>query len=106
MRLRHVWSQYAILLCLCLFCSVLSAHSPTNHLQRALELVNSGDLAGAEHEARLAIGQPQTQAVAWAMLGTIRLQQKKYQEGAEFLRHALKLDPHLVGARVSLGGVY
>src|SRR5204862_3885226 len=48
----------------------------------------------------------QSSAVAWAMLGTIRLRQKRYDQGAAFLRKALSLNPRLIGARVSLGGAY
>jgi len=95
-----------MLLCLCMTLPAQLGHSSTNHLQRALELINSGDLVAAESEAKLAVNDPTTRAVAWATLGTIRLQQNKYDEGAEFLRKALNLDSHLVGARISLGQVY
>jgi tetratricopeptide (TPR) repeat protein len=37
------------------------------------------------------------------MLGTIRLQQGKYQESENFLTEALHLNPQLVGARINLG---
>jgi len=91
---------------LCMTLPPQLGYSSTNHLQRALELVNRGDLVAAESEAELAANDPATRAVAWATLGTIRLQQKRYDEGAELLRKALSLDSHLVGARISLGGVY
>ena len=91
---------------LCMTLPPQLGYSSTNHLQRALELVNRGDLVAAESEAELAANDPATRAVAWATLGTIRLQQKRYDEGAELLRKALNLDSHLVGARISLGQVY
>ena len=91
---------------LCMTLPPQLGYSSADHLQRALELVNRGDLVAAESEAELAANDPATRAVAWATLGTIRLQQKRYDEGAELLRKALSLDSHLVGARISLGGVY
>ncbi len=95
-----------MLVCLCLSLSPRLAHTSTDHLQRALELMNSGDLVAAETEAKLAANDPATRAVAWATLGTIRLQQQRYDEGVELLRKALSLDSRLVGAHISLGGVY
>jgi tetratricopeptide (TPR) repeat protein len=82
------------------------AYSSRSHLQAALEMMNQGKLEQAEHEARLALDDPASRPVAWATLGTIRLQQNRYDEGAELLRKALSLNPYLIGARISLGGVY
>lgn len=94
-----------MVLCVCIsLCP--SVYPSTGHLQRALEFINQGNLTAAEGEARLAINEPATRAAAWATLGTIRLQQAKYDEGERLLRRALSLDPRLVGARVSLGGLY
>jgi tetratricopeptide (TPR) repeat protein len=84
--------------------SVPQTHS--NHLQESVALMSRGDLEGAEQEARLALRDPSTRALAWASLGTIRVEQKKYDEGVEFLATALRLSPRLVGARISLGDVY
>jgi len=81
-------------------------YSSTNHLQAALRMINQGNLQQAEREARLALDDPESRPVAWAALGTIRLQQNKYDEGVEFLQKALSLNPRLVGARISLGGGY
>jgi tetratricopeptide (TPR) repeat protein len=67
--------------------------------------MSKGDLSGAEKEGRLALRDPSTRALAWASLGAIRFRQKKYEQGAEFLRTALRLDPRLVGARINLGDV-
>ena len=99
-----------VLRALALLCAVLAlpgvVRPSTNHLQTALELFNQGDLEGAEKEARFALNAPQDRAPAWGILGTIRVQQKKYDEAVGFLRKALSLNPRLVGARVTLGGVY
>jgi len=40
------------------------------------------------------------------MLGTIRLQEGKYEESTTFLTQALALNPRLVGARTTLGNSY
>jgi len=68
--------------------------------------MSKGDLDGAEKEARLALRDSSTRALAWATLGTIRVRQKKYEEGIEFLRAAVRLNPRLVDARITLGEVY
>lgn len=84
-----------------------SATSPsTDHLQQAVALIARGDLNGAEKEARLALSKRSTRALAWATLGTIRLQQKKLDESSEYLAKAIQLNPKLVGARLTLGQVY
>jgi len=69
-------------------------------------LMNAGDLAGAETEAKLALRDPSTRPGATATLGAIRLRQKRYTEATEFLNAALRLNPGLVGARVTVGEVY
>ena len=64
-----------------------------------------GDLEGAEKEAKSALRDSSTRPMAWATLGAIRIRQEHYAEAAEFLSAALRLNPGLVGARVSLGEV-
>jgi tetratricopeptide (TPR) repeat protein len=83
-----------------------AAQAPAEHLQRAAALISQGDLVAAEKEARLALAQPSTEAVAYATLGTIRLQQGKAEESRQFLTKALELNPQLVGARLTLGQVF
>ena len=83
-----------------------AARPASNHLETAVQLISQGDLDGAEKEARLALNSPEERAPAWGILGTIRVQQKKYDESVEFLRKAIDLNPRLVGARLTLGGVY
>ena len=75
-------------------------------IQDAVRLVDQGDLTAAESEARTALEDPSSRAVAYAILGAIRLRQSKYDESTSFLQTALRLDPHLVGARLNLGNVY
>jgi tetratricopeptide (TPR) repeat protein len=69
-------------------------------------MISAGDLGGAEGEVRLALSDPSTRAVAWSVLGAIRLQQGRYEASIDCLRKALKFDPMLVGARVNLGNAY
>jgi tetratricopeptide (TPR) repeat protein len=68
--------------------------------------LTQGDLAGAEKEANLALGDRSSRAVAYAILGAIRLQQNKYIESQVLLEKALGLKPNLLGARLNLGLVY
>jgi tetratricopeptide (TPR) repeat protein len=86
----------------------LSSSPPTDleHLQQAAELMNAGDLEGAEREAKSALRDSSTRPLATATLGAIRIRQKRYAEAAELLNGALRLNPGLVSARVSLGEVY
>lgn len=83
-----------------------ASQADSSHLQESVALISKGNLEGAEKEARLALRDPSTRALAWVTLGTIRVEQKKYDEGIEFLATALRLNPRLVGARISLGDVY
>jgi len=80
--------------------------SQTNRIQAAVNLLSQGDPAKAEAEARVALHSPSTKALALAMLGTIRLQQAKYNESVQFFNEALALNPKLLGARTSLGDAY
>jgi tetratricopeptide (TPR) repeat protein len=77
-----------------------------NHLEAAVRLLNQGQIAQAEAEARLALPNPTTRALALSMLGTIRLQQGQFEESANFLNQALGLNPSLAGARTTLGDAY
>jgi len=77
-----------------------------NHIEMAARLLSQGQMDQAETEARRALGNPTTRALALAMLGTIRLQEGKYRESTNFLTQALALNPRLVGARTSLGNAY
>jgi len=80
--------------------------SQTNHIQEAVSLLNQGDAARAESQARLALTSPTTKPLALAMLGTIRLQQAKYEQSVQYFNQALALNPKLLGARTSLGDAY
>jgi len=77
-----------------------------NHVEAAARLLSQGQLDQAETEARKALGNTSTRALALAMLGTIRLQESKYDESTRFFTQALALNPHLVGATMSLGSAY
>ena len=102
------WGLCGIFLWLCPLVTAahLLALPQVTHVEKSLELLRSGDLVLAEREARLALSDPSTRAVALAALGAIRLQQHKYDESTRFLQEALQLDPRLVGARLNLGQAY
>src|SRR5437870_13587831 len=93
-------------LCLALLIFPIVAVAQLNHIEMAARLLSQGQMDQAETEARQALGNPPTRALALAMLGTIRLQEGKYKESTSFLTQALALNPHLVGARTSLGNAY
>jgi len=75
-------------------------------LQNAASLVQQGRLAEADQQARLALSDPSTHAIACSVLGTIRFQQKRLPESVNYFQEAIRLDPHLIGARLSLAEVY
>ena len=91
-----------ILLLLC----AAPVYTQTTHLETATQLLGKGDTVHAEVEARKALQNPSTRALALAMLGTIRLQQGKAEESVKFLRQALAINPKLIGARTTLGNAY
>jgi tetratricopeptide (TPR) repeat protein len=89
-----------------LVASALLAASGRDALEQAALLVQKGRLAEAERQARLALADPETRAVGYSVLGTIRVHQKKFAESALFLRKAIRLEPQLVGAHLTLAQVY
>lgn len=68
--------------------------------------MREGDLGAAEAAAKLALEAPASKPVAYALLGSIRLQQQKYAEGTTFLERAIEANPDLVGARLNLAQAY
>jgi tetratricopeptide (TPR) repeat protein len=108
---RHTAKSLTLFLCFYQLCvmflvvpNVFSAQ--VNHIESASRLLSEGNAEQAEAEARQALGTPATRALALAMLGTIRLQQGKYEDSTNFLMQALALNPRLVGARTTLGDAY
>ena len=75
-------------------------------LQNAAALVQQGRLADADREAHLALADPETRAVAYSVLGTIRVQQKRLAESVVFLQKAVQIEPRLIGAHLTLAQVY
>lgn len=75
-------------------------------LEAAVALVQQGKLDEADHQAQRALPDPETRAVANSILGTIRLQQNRLDDSARLLGEAIRLEPRLVGAQLSLAQVY
>jgi tetratricopeptide (TPR) repeat protein len=75
-------------------------------LKSAVALVQQGKLVEADKQARRALGDPETRAVAYSILGTIKLHEKKLQDSAKLLNEAIRLEPRLVGAQLTLAQVY
>jgi len=89
-----------------LFASSLAGVAQLQYLQESARLFEQNDLSGAESQARLALTDLSTRAVAYSILGAIRFRQAKYEQSAGFLEKALRLNPHLIGAEINLGNVY
>src|SRR6266403_1871271 len=83
-----------------------TAPAQPNHIETAAQLLSQGQVQQAETEARLALDNPSTRPLGLALLGTIRLQEGKYDESTSLLTQALALNPRLVGARTTLGNSY
>jgi tetratricopeptide (TPR) repeat protein len=75
-------------------------------LQNAASLFAQGNLEEADQQARIALSNPQTRPVAFSILGSIRLQQNRLAESATLLKEAIQLEPHLLGAHLTLAQVY
>ena len=75
-------------------------------LKSAVALVQQGKLDEADQQARRALTDPETRAVANSILGTIKLQQNRLDDSAKLLGEAIRLEPRLVGAQLSLAQVY
>lgn len=86
--------------------SAQAAPNGASHLQRSVQLMQQGDLQAAEAEAKLALADPASKPVAYALLGSIRLQEKQPEEGARLLEQAIDANPNLVGARLNLAQAY
>jgi tetratricopeptide (TPR) repeat protein len=75
-------------------------------LKAAVALVQQGKLGEADRQAQKALADPETRAVAYSILGTIKLQQSRLDDSAKLLGEAIRLEPRLVGAQLSLAQVY
>jgi tetratricopeptide (TPR) repeat protein len=99
--------RLGILICLVLPAApAITTPVDSGHIQQSVELMNSGDLPGAEKEAKLDLGDASKRPLALSTLGAIRIRQKHYVEAAQFLNEALRLNPSLVPAQVTLAEVY
>jgi tetratricopeptide (TPR) repeat protein len=102
------WSNpagYVLVVCILILTAPLRADS-REALQNAVSLIQHGQLDEADRQAQLALADPQTRAVACSVLGTIRFRQKRLPESMSFLREAIRLEPRLLGAHLSLAEVY
>jgi tetratricopeptide (TPR) repeat protein len=105
-RRGRVWLACALLLCFVNLPAATARTESREALQKAAVLVQQGRLEEADQQAKLALADPDTRAVACSILGVIRLQQNHLPESARFLREAIRLEPRLLGAHLSLAQVY
>jgi len=105
---QREWCARAPLLCLLLVLGASAALAGDSRLalQKAVSLFEQGRIEAADQQAQLALTDPQTRAAACSVLGSLRLQQKRFPESANLLKEAIRLEPHLVGAHLSLAEVY
>jgi tetratricopeptide (TPR) repeat protein len=98
----------SVLFCFCLlFAGPARLYGDAQQaLDAAITFVENGQLEQAEQQAKTALADPQTRPAAYSILGTIRLQQRRLADSAAFLEKAIQLQPHLVGARLTLAEVY
>src|SRR6188474_922850 len=82
------------------------ASTPAEQLQRAVALAEQGRLAEAAKAAESAMTDPATRPVACSVLGTIRIRQQRFDEAVPLLQEAIRLEPRLVGAHLSLAELY
>lgn len=94
-----------VLCCVLLPGPVASADS-REALRKAALLVQQGRLEEADQQARLALSDPDTRAVAHSVLGAIRFQQNRLDDSVRLFREALRLEPDLLGANLNLAHVY
>ena len=90
-------SRFCRVFGLALFLFANPSPAQLNHIEEAASLLSQGQADQAEAEARQALKNPSTRALALAMMGTIRVQQGQYGASENFLTQALALDPQLVG---------
>jgi tetratricopeptide (TPR) repeat protein len=102
------WAAAArLILCGCLLLSRPALASPAaDALQRAVALVQEGRLEEAAKAAESVLADPATRPIACSVLGTIRIRQQRYDEAVPLLQEAIRLEPRLVGAHLSLAELY
>jgi tetratricopeptide (TPR) repeat protein len=86
--------------------AVLAQGDARQALEQAANLVQRGELQQAEQMARTALADPATSAAANSVLGSIRFQQKRLPESIIFFQEAIRLEPRLIGAHLTLGQIY
>jgi tetratricopeptide (TPR) repeat protein len=89
-----------------LLAGAATAAQSRDALQKAAVLVEEGRLEDAARQAELALSDPDTRAAACSVLGAIRLQQERLDEGAQLLQEAVRLEPRLLGAQLNLAQAY
>jgi tetratricopeptide (TPR) repeat protein len=97
-KLRIV-ATVAPMICACALVPHLSAQLQATS---CATLVQRNQLAEAERCARGILAADHRNALAYEILGAVRLRQRDYATGSQMLREAVRLEPGLVGARINL----
>ncbi|MDE0103854.1 MAG: tetratricopeptide repeat protein [Bryobacterales bacterium] len=84
----------------------LAEADPLEYIKQSTVLLDQGYLGQAEAAASQALEHPETAPTALALLGSIRLQQERYDEGTVLLERAIRADPTAVTPRLTLAQAY
>ncbi|HEX8709323.1 MAG TPA: tetratricopeptide repeat protein [Pyrinomonadaceae bacterium] len=97
-----------LLLCLSLQPRFVVAQNAGGYdrLERAVELLRKGELAGAERELGAVLRESPREANALNLLGVVRAQQRRMPEAEQLFLRALDAKPTLLGAYLNLGQLY
>ncbi|MCM3872756.1 MAG: tetratricopeptide repeat protein [Pyrinomonadaceae bacterium] len=95
-------------ICVLLVPAIAAAQGNTRakRLERAASLINSNQLAEAEHELGYVLRVAPNEAVALNLLGTIRATQGRLKEAESLFLRAVRADKQLVGAHMNLAHLY
>lgn len=98
-KLRSFVAASAAIICACVLVPNLTAQLQATS---CATLMQESQLAEAERCARDVLASSPRNALAYEILGAVRLREKDYATGSQMLREAIRLEPGLVGARLNL----
>ena len=106
---RSILLSAFILLFSCLYLtaqSVRPGSSYENRIVSAVEMMNSGDIKGAEAVLKSVLEESPENDAAWYYLSMIAASEKKMSDAEEYLKRAADLDPDNFWYRYRLAGIY
>jgi tetratricopeptide (TPR) repeat protein len=98
-KLRSLVSTAAVMISACVLVPHLTAQLQASG---CATLLQENQLAEAERCARGVLASDHRNALAYEIVGAVRLRHKDYATGSQMLREAIHLEPGLLGARLDL----